>query len=755
MKYKITLLLAGAALLSSYTEKKESADKPKSAIDLKVDALLAKMTLEEKAGEMTQLTLDMITKGAPYDAKKATAIDQAKLDTVILKWHVGSILNTGQYTLPREKWYEIMGKIQESTQKSRLKIPVLYGIDAIHGVNYTVGATLFPQELAMAATWNPALVEKGASITAYETRASAIPWTFSPVLDLGRNPLWSRFFETYGEDTYLATQMGNAAIKGYQGNDISHPEKISACLKHYVGYSASTSGKDRTPILLPERVLRESYLPPFAAAIKSGAQTVMVNSAEINGTPVHASYHILTEILKEELKFEGFAVSDWEDIIYLNTVHRVATSYKDAVRIAINAGIDMSMVPIDTKFTQYVIELVNEKQIPMSRIDDAVRRILKVKYNLGLFDNMFSKMNKFPKFGGAEHAQVSYEAALECLTLLKNTDNVLPLNKTSKYLVTGVAANSLNYLNGGWTHTWQGVETKYNTKGKKTILDAIKDKVGEANVKYVEGAGYDKDINTAQAAEDAKSVDYIIVCLGETQSVEKPGDIEDLELPEAQLNLVRELSKTGKPVIFVMAENRPRIISKIEGLASGILMAYLPGDEGGRAIAEVLFGDFNPCGKLPFTYPRATGSIYHYDHKLSEEKDTKFGMKGFNPQFQFGQGLSYTTFSYSDLEVSTEDMKGNDTLKISVKLTNTGKVAGKEAALFYIKDHFSSITPPVKKLKGFQKISLAPGESKKIEFKITKTDLAIVNEKLEWVTEPGTFHVSIGNQSQKISYSDK
>ncbi len=751
----MTFLLVGATLLSSYTPKKEGNSKPKNETDQKIEALLAKMTLEEKAGEMTQLTLDMITKGAPYDAKKETNIDQAKLDTILLKWHVGSILNTGQYTLPREKWYEIMGKIQESTQKSRLKIPVLYGIDAIHGVNYTDGATLFPQELAMAATWNPSLVERGAAVTAYETRASAIPWTFSPVLDLGRQPLWSRFFETYGEDTYLVTQMGNAAIKGFQGNDISNPEKVAACLKHYFGYSASTSGKDRTPILLPERVLRESYLPPFAAAIKNGAQTVMINSSEINGTPVHASYHILTEILKKELKFEGIAVSDWEDIILLNTIHRVAATYKDAVKLAINAGVDMSMVPIDTKFTQYVIELVNEKQIPMSRIDDAVRRILRVKFNLGLFNKMYYEMNKFPKFGSAEHAQVSYESALECLTLLKNTDNVLPLSKKSKYLVTGVAANSLNYLNGGWSHTWQGVETKYNTKGKKTILDAIKDKVGEANVKYVEGAGYDKDINAAQAAEEAKNVDYVIVCLGETQSVEKPGDIEDLELPEAQLNLVRELAKAGKPIIFVMAENRPRIINKIEGLAAGILMAYLPGDEGGRAIAEVLFGDFNPCGKLPFTYPRFTGSIYQYDHKLSEEKDTKFGMKGFNPQFQFGQGLSYTTFSYSDLEVSAETMKGNDTLKISVKLTNTGKVAGKEVAQLYIKTHFASITPPVKKLKGFQKVSLEPGESKKLEFKITKTELAFVNEKLEWVAEPGIFHVAVGNQSQKITYTDK
>jgi beta-glucosidase len=754
MKYQLTCLMIGATFLASFTPVQKEKTNSKSDIDQKVEALLAKMTLEEKAGQMTQVTLDVVSKGGMYDAKKEQDIDAAKLDTAILKYKLGSILNTGVYPLTREKWYDIMTKIQVANEKSRLKIPVLYGIDAIHGVNYTREATLFPQELAMAATWNPSLIEKGASITAYETRASAIPWTFSPVLDLGRQPLWSRFFETYGEDSYLVTQMGKAAIRGFQGNDIGNPEKISACLKHFYGYSASTSGKDRTPILLNERDLREIYLPPFAAAIKEGAMTVMINSSEIAGTPVHASYHVLTEVLKGELKFQGFAVTDWEDIIFLHNAHHVATSYKDAVRIAINAGIDMSMVPSDFKFTEYLIQLVNEKQIPMSRIDDAVRRILKVKYKLGLFNKMFYPLDQYPKFGSAEHADASYQAALECLTLLKNGDNILPLNKQDKYLVTGIGANSLNYLNGGWTHTWQGIETKYNTKGKKTTLEAIKEKIGEGNVKYIEGAGYDKDINTAKAVEMAADVKAIIVCLGENQSVEKPGDIEDLEMPEAQLNLVRELAKTGKPIVLVLTENRPRLIGKIEKLAAGILMAYLPGNEGGRAIAEVLFGDFNPCGKLPFTYPRTSGSIYHYDHKYTEEKDAFFGMNGFNPQFKFGTGLSYTSFEYDDLKVNPT-LKGNDTLKISVKITNTGKIAGKEVAQLYVKDEVASITPPVKRLKGFQKISLNPGESKIVEFKITRTELAFVNEKLQWITEPGTFKIMVGNTSEKITYSDK
>jgi beta-glucosidase len=753
MKYKLSCLLLGTLFLSSFTPMQKEKANSKSEIDQKVEALLSKMTLEEKVGQMTQVTLDMVSQGALYDAKKDQKIDQAKLDTAIFKYKLGSILNTGVYALTRERWYEIMTKIQESVNKSRLKIPLLYGIDAIHGANYTIGATIFPQELAMAATWNPALVERGAAVSAYETRASAIPWTFSPVLDLGRQPLWSRFFETYGEDSYLVTQMGKAAIKGFQGNDMANPEKVAACLKHFYGYSASTSGKDRTPILLNERDLTEIYLPPFEAAIKAGAMTVMINSSEIAGTPVHASYHILTEILKNKLKFEGFAITDWEDIIFLHNAHHVATSYKDAVKIAINAGIDMSMVPTDFKFTEYLIQLVNEKEVPMSRIDDAVRRILKVKYKMGLFNKMFYEFEKYPNFAGPEHTEANYQAALECLTLLKN-DNALPLNKQDKYLVTGIGANSLNYLNGGWTHTWQGVETKYNTKGKKTTLEAIKEKIGEGNVKYVEGTDFSKDINTAKAVEEAANVKAIIICLGENQSVEKPGDIEDLELPEAQLNLVRELSKTGKPIILVLNFNRPRIISKIEKLATGVLMAYLPGNEGGRAITEVLFGDFNPCGKLPFTYPRSTGSIYQYDHKYTEEKDANFGMTGFNPLYKFGSGLSYTTFEYADLTLN-EKMKGNDTLKITIKVTNTGKIAGKEVAQLYIKDEVASITPPVKRLKGFQKVSLAPGESKVLEFKITKKELAFVNEKLAWIVEPGTFKVMLGTQSQKFIYSDK
>jgi beta-glucosidase len=722
--------------------------------EAKINKLISSMTLAEKVGQMTQLTLDMVCKGAPYDDNKVMEIDPAKLDSVLLMYHVGSILNTGTYALPREKWYELITKIQKvATEKTRLKIPVLYGVDAIHGATYTIGSTLFPQELAMAATWNPSLVEKGGAICAYEVRASAIPWNFSPVLDLGRQPLWSRFFETYGEDPYLVTQMGNAIVKGYQGNNFNHPEKVAACLKHYVGYSNSVSGKDRTPILMPERLLREYYLVPFANAIKNGAMTVMVNSTEINGTPVHADYHILTEILKQELNFQGFAVTDWEDIIMLQSVHKIAPTDKDAVALAINAGIDMSMVPLSLSFCKYLVELVNEDRVPMTRIDDAVRRILRVKFQLGLFEHPYYDMKSYTKFGSAEFAEVNFQAALESVTLLKNKNNALPLSKEKKVLVTGVAANLMNPLNGAWTRTWQGVETKFNTPGKKTIYQAVQDEIGANKAVYVEGTSYDKDVNTAQAVKEAQNVDYIIVCLGEKPSAEKPGDIEDLTMDEAQINLVKELAKTGKPIILVLAENRPRIISAIEPLVESLVMAYHPGDEGGRAIAKIIFGDVNPSGKLPFTYPRYTGSFSTYDYKFSETRDKDFHFNQINPQFTFGSGLSYTKFQYTDLIIDKNTISSSDSIKVSVNVTNTGSREGKEVVQLYVRDEFASITPSNKRLKGFSKVNLKAGESTVVTFIIHPKDLAFVNAKNEWITEAGDFTVMIDQMNAKFVLS--
>ncbi len=745
-------LLTGALIIGMLSCTKKTEKIGGNPTEAKIDSLLSVMTIEEKAGEMTQLTLDYICEGKPFDSNKETVISKEKLDSAILYYHVGSILNTGSYTLSREKWYELITQIQEVAKKTRLKIPVLYGVDAIHGATYTSGSTLFPQELAVAATWDPSFAEQAGTITAYEVRASGIPWNFSPVLDLGRQPLWSRFFETFGEDPYLVSQMGNAIVKGYQGNDISNPEKVAACLKHYMGYSFSTSGKDRTPILMPERLMREYYLVPFENAIKNGAMTVMVNSSEINGTPVHANYHILTEILKEELKFEGFAVTDWEDIIMLNTVHKVAPTYKDAIALSINAGIDMSMVPSDMLFHKYLVELIKEGRIPMSRIDDAVRRILRVKFKVGIFEKPIYDFNYYTKFGSKEFTDINYKAALECITLLKNDKNILPIIKERKVLITGVASNSLNSLNGAWTHTWQGVEAKYNPTDKKTILQAISDKVGEKNVVYVEGTGYDKDINTSKAVAAAKGVDVIIACLGELPSTEKVGDIEDLEMEEAQLNLVKELSKTGKPIVLILAEDRPRLIRKIEPLVSAIIMAYLPGNEGGRALAEVVYGDFNPCGKLPFTYPRYSGSLVTYDHKLSEKRDKDFGMNAFNPQFEFGFGLSYTSFSYSDLKISKDTITESDTLTITVNVTNTGVRTGKEVVQLYTKDDYATITPSVKRLKRFTKIELKPSETKQVVFNITKSDLAFVANDNKWITEAGSFTVMIQDLKGSFIY---
>ena len=724
-------------------------------IEKKIKALVAQMTVEEKVGQMTQLTLDYVCKGTYFDPAKAMVIDPNRLDTALIQYHVGSILNTSTHTLTRENWYELITKIQDvAMHKTRLKVPVLYGIDAIHGQNYTIGATLFPQELGMAATWNPAIVEQAGSVTAYEVRASAIPWNFSPVLDLGRQPLWSRFFETFGEDPYLASQMGNAIIKGYQGNDIANREKVAACLKHYVGYSASTSGKDRTPIVMSERVLREYYLVPFHNAIKNGALTVMVNSADINGTPVHANYHILTEILKQEMKFEGFAVTDWEDIVFLHTRHKVAKDYKEAITIAINAGIDMSMVPLEINFCKLLIELVNEKKIPMSRIDDAVSRILRVKYRLDLFEHPYYEMKSYPKFGSDEFKNISFQAALESITLLKNDNDKLPLNKTKKVLVTGVGAHSLNTLNGAWTHTWQGVDTAFNTKNKKTIYQAIQDKVGKGNVVYVAGTDYNTDINTKEAVTKSEGCEYIIVCLGEKPATEKDGDINDLTLDKAQLDLVKALAKTGKPIVLVLTESRPRLITEVEPLASAIVMTYLPGNEGGRALADILYGDYNPSGKLPFSYPKYTANLSTYDHKFTESDQIGQSYLGANPLYPFGHGLSYTKFEYSNLTLSSSKINLKDTLTISVTVKNTGMRDGDEVVQVYYRDEYASIAPSMKRLTRFEKIKLKAGETKKVSFKISSADLRFVNNTNKWVVESGDFTIMIDKLKQPFVLVD-
>jgi beta-glucosidase len=711
------------------------------------------MTLEEKVGQMTQITLNVISEGGFKDIKYPHAIDTARLNSAILKYKVGSILNTSDQAQTLEHWKEIITQIQNlSVNKTRLGIPVLYGIDAIHGTNYTLGATLFPQQITQAAGWNTNLVEKIGSITAYETRASSIPWSFSPVLGLGRNPVWSRFWETFGEDVYLVSQMGKAMIKGYQGNDMENPEKVASCLKHYAGYSMPLSGKDRTQAWIPEIYMQEYFLVPFKKAIKAGSLTLMINSSEVNGTPLHASYHYLTEILKKELGFKGFAVTDWSDIKFLHKRHKIADSQKEAVKIAVNAGIDMSMVPNDFSFAKYLIELVNEGEVPMSRINDAVRRILYVKMKLGLFKTPVTNYKDYPKFGCEEFQKVSLESAIESMTLLKNTNGLLPLSKDKKILVTGPTANSMRCLNGGWSYTWQGEQTDKYTKNKNTVLEAIQAKIGKDKVLYSEGTSFDKDINTNKTVSLAKQSDIIVMCLGENSYTEKPGDISDLRLPKAQLKLAAELAKTGKPLVLVLLEGRPRIINEIEAATDAILMAYLPGNEGGDALAEVLFGDASPSGKLPFTYPRHTNALLTYDHKYTDEVESRIGVKGFNPQFEFGFGLTYTTFEYTNLQLSSSKLDKNGVLTIKVDLTNTGNKDGKEVVQLYVSDLFADITPPVKRLRGFEKVFLKSKETKTVTFKIDAKDIAYVNNKLKWITQKGEFKVSIGNLNTNFSF---
>ena len=742
---KIPALILGL-ILSAQLQAQTSGE-----IESKVKDLVAKMTLEEKAGQMTQISIEAFLKTKDDKIIEPHQIDEVKLAQAISKYKVGSILNVGGDAQTLENWRKRIQTIQKYALQERLKIPVLYGVDAIRGNNYTLNSVMFPHQIAQAASFNPALAKKGAEITAYETRASFTPWTFSPVLDLGRQPLWPRIYETYGEDPFLASVIGKAVVEGFQGDKlVSDKYHVAACLKHYMGYSMPLSGHDRTPAWIPERELREYFLPSFAAAIKSGAKTVMVNSAEINGVPVHASKHILTDILKDELQFKGFAVSDWQDIQYLFQRHKVATDNKEAVAISINAGIDMSMVPLDYTFTEALIEVVKEGKVPMSRIDDAVTRILRVKFETGLFDNPSGKASDYPLFSSAAHHQANYDMAAECLTLLKNSNNLLPLASEKKILVTGPAANSMRVLNGGWSRTWQGKNSDELEKDKNTILEAITDRFGSANVDYAEGATFENTSSIADAVNKAGKADVIVLCLGENSYTENPGNIQDLNISPSQIELAKALSKSGKPIVLVLAEGRPRIISEIEPLTSAVLHSYLLGNEGGNVIADALTGKVNPSGRLPYTYPRYANSLHNYYHKYTETLAYDEAA-GYNPQWEFGAGLSYTTFKYSNLKLSGKNLKSAN-IEVSVDVSNTGKLAGKETVLLFVSDLIASVTPEVRRLRGFEKISLQPGETKTVRFIITPELLSFINTDLKRVTEAGDFSLQIGNLKESIQY---
>lgn len=721
-------------------------DPPKKSeeIDQRVKDLLAKMTLEEKVGQMTQVTLQVVSK-VQGTRNQMHQLDDAKLEEAIKKYHVGSILNVYDVAHSIEYWHEIINKIQNiATKETRLGIPVLYGIDAIHGTTYTKGGTLFPQAISMAATWNSDLEKEAGKITAYETRASGIPWNFYPVMDIGRQPLWPRLWETFGEDVYLASQMGKAYIEGAQGNDLNQPDKIATCLKHYVGYSFPINGLDRTPAWISERMLREYFLPTFEAGIKAGSPTIMVNSAEVDGIPGHANYHLLTEILRNELNFKGLVVSDWEDIKRLYTRDKVATSPKEAVKIAVMAGIDMSMVPTDFSFYDYLLELANEGAVPMWRIDEAVGRILKVKMQLGLFENPFPNIELAKHFACKEFTDANLEAARESIVLTKNENNILPLSKNLKVLVTGPTANMLSVLNGGWTITWQGNEETLYPQEKNTVLEAIQNKIGKDNVTYIEGTSFDKDINTKLAVAETKNADAVILCLGEPTYCETPGNIFDLTLNKAQLDLANKIVETGKPVILVMLEGRPRLITEIEPKMNAIVLGFLPGMEGGNAIADVLFGDYNPNGKLPITYPRYPNGITLYDYKPMED----FDGNGYNPLWQFGYGLSYTKFSYSNLKLSSDEIDPSDELTVTVDVKNDGKISGKEVVQLYLTDLYGSVSRPNKQLKGFQKVLLNPGETKTVSFKLNKDHFSFIGQDNKRIVEPGEFKLAVQNLTQ-------
>lgn len=723
----------------------------KPLTDADIWALIKKMSVEEKAGQMTQLDLGVIAKGDICKLTWPQSIDTLKLKLAIQKYHIGSILNVGcgSGTMSMAQWQSILSDVQFYNQKySKNGVPIVYGIDAIHGVNYTQKGTLFPQQIAQAATWNPALIQSVYEATAYEMRATGLPWNFSPVLDIGRQPLWSRFFETFGEDVCLAKKMTASAVIGLQGSQNATDQfHVAACMKHFLGYSFSLSGHDRTPAWISDRELRTYFLPTFKKAIDLGAKTLMVNSGEINGVPVHVNAELLTQLLRHELGFTGVVVTDWEDIYKLVDIHKVAANKHEAVFKAINAGVDMSMTPNDFGYTEALIDLIKQGKLRLSRIDSSVFRVLKLKNDLGLFQVPLQQA--YPKFGSSEHAALSYQVAAESVTLLKNTNQLLPLKSGQNLFVCGPSAHSLNALNGAWTHTWQGIDTTFNTQGKLTILQALQRKSFKVN--------YALDFQKAQQngfkqyEKAIKQSNCIVICLAEQPSTEVPGNINDLTLPEDQIQLVKSLKQFGKPIVLVCSFNRPRIISAIEPDVAAIIYANLLSDEGGRVIADCIDGGINPSGKLPFTYPRYANDLVHYDRKHTEDLNIDFSMTAYNPQFDFGFGLSYTQFQYADLSVSNDTMHmAADSVLITVKIKNTGLRAGKEVVQLYKSDLVASVTPSVKQLHDFIKVELQPGQEKTISFKVYRKDLSLVNQSLKTVTEPGDFKFQIAQLSTSI-----
>lgn len=757
---RVRFLWLAVLLFTVASCKLESSSDP---LERKINKILSEMTVEEKVGQTCQVTLDvLLQKDTNGQQSVPLAIDDAKLKEALETYKVGSVLNVGWCTLSREEWKTVSDAVHKPFIDGKTKAPIIYGVDAIHGMNYTKEGTLFPQEIGLAATWNPELAEEFARITAFETRASGIPWNFSPVLDLGRQPLWSRHFETLGEDPYLASELGAALIRGYQGGDTIDDLHVAACMKHFVGYSGTKSGRDRTPAWIPEKYMRELYMPSFKRAVDEGALTVMINSGVVNGVPGHRNYHLLTEVLKEEWGFKGFAVSDWEDFIMLHTVHRTDSSLADAYVSAFNAGVDMSMVPLSPQYKEYcesMIKAVNDGKITMQRLDDAVKRILRVKFLTGLFDNP-KPSKKYDSFNSEEFKMAALNSALESITLLKN-DSILPLKSDQKVLVAGPTADNLIYLNGAWTHTWQGADPNFNTLGCKTVRQVFEEKLG-ANCLYAQGAELYADNHFEKTRfkdlegykKKLRAADVVVLCLGEMPSTEKPGDIHSLNLDDEQLELANLAYASGKKVVLVLLEGRPRIIRDIEEGASAIVQCYLPGDYGADALIKLLYGESNFSGKLPYTYPKYDGVIEFYDHPTSVARDNNGGWNAFDPQWEFGYGISYTNFVYSDLKLSTEKMGENDTLTVSVNVRNAGSMDGKETVQLYIRDEYASSTPAVKVLKRFNKIQLKSGDNQSIEFKLAKSDLEFYDQEGKRVLEPGMFKIIVGSMEKSFELTN-
>lgn len=729
-------------------------------IERQVEATLSKMTLDQKIGQMTELSIDVLGQFVNGEFK----LDDAKLHKAVAEFKVGSFLNApGPVAQSREKWQEIIGKIQALSMKE-IGIPSIYGLDQNHGTTYTLGGTLFPQNINIGASFNPELASKAARVTAYETRAANCPWTYSPTVDMARDPRWSRVWENYGEDCLVNAIMGSAAVRGFQGDDPNHipADRIATSVKHYMGYSMSRTGKDRTPAYISISDLREKCFAPFKACVEAGALTIMVNSGSVNGVPVHANRELLTKWLKEDLGWDGMLITDWADINNLYTREHVAADKKEAIQIAINAGIDMAMEPYDLNYCTLLKELVQEGKVPMSRIDDAVRRVLRLKYRLNLFDRPNTLSAEYPLFGSDEHAALALHAAEEAEILLKNKDNILPLVKGKKFLLTGPNANSMRCLNGGWSYSWQGHLTDRFAGKYNTIYEAMCNKFGADNVRLEQGVTYkpegayaeenEPEIEKAVAA--ASNVDIIVACIGENSYCETPGNLSDLAISSNQSKLVKALAATGKPIILILNEGRPRLINDIEPLASGIVNILLPGNYGGDALANILAGDVNPSAKMPYTYPRNQAELTTYDYRVSEETDKMEGAYDYDAvisvQWPFGYGLSYTKFEYSNFQVNATSFTATDELRFSIDVTNTGLRVGKEAVMLFSRDLVASLTPESRRLRAFKKVELQPGETKTVTMTIKASDLAFVGADGKWILEQGDFRIQSGNKTLTV-----